>query len=635
MKAPRDRALGQVARAFIEGRWKVSVNQQAIPATVTAPSASQLGQVASVRGSRISVGLARRATPHASRATVGNFMGIRTARSFLAGVITDVSANSRSVAEEQGHYATAHVDLVGEINDYGTPSAEFRRGVTEYPAIDDPVFEIEARELQLIFNVAGTSVLDIGSLQQNESIGAYIDVDEMLTKHFAILGTTGVGKTSAVALTLQALLGKRPELRIFILDVHNEYRRCFVDRAQILNPPNLRLPFWLFSFDELVDVLFSGRPGPDEEIDILSELIPLAKAAYQQNRQQMERAAGKRGEKAIRFTVDTPVPYRVSDLISLLNERVGKLENRSSRLTYSRLINRIETVIDDGRYAFMFENANVGGDTMADVLAQLFRLRPGEQPMTIMQLAGFPSEVVDAVVSVVCRLAFDFGLWSEGAVPLLFVCEEAHRYASADRNVGFAPTRRAISRIAKEGRKYGVYLGLVTQRPAELDPTILSQCSTIFAMRMTNDRDQAILRSAVSDTTADLLDFLPALATAEVFAFGEGVALPARIKLKSLPAHQLPRSEAIANVRDRFGADVDQNFIVSVLDRWRTATSASKSGLEEAKQEIRQANAREAQPQVPAPSIEPDRAAAPKRTLVNRTDLYAAIKGAVPGTHGR
>ena len=122
----------------------------------------------------------------------------------------------------------------------------------------------------------------------------------------------------------------------------------------------------------------------------------------------------------------------------------------------------------------------------------------------MLQLAGLPVEVVDAVVSLLSRLAFDFGLWSDGAMPMLFVCEEAHRYASVDRAVGFAPTRRALLRIAKEGRKYGVCLGLVTQRPAELDPTIISQCSTLFAMRMVNDRDQALLRSAVTDAAANL-----------------------------------------------------------------------------------------------------------------------------------
>jgi DNA helicase HerA-like ATPase len=132
-------------------------------------------------------------------------------------------------------------------------------------------------------------------------------------------------------------------------------------------------------------------------------------------------------------------------------------------------------------------------------------------------------------------MAFDFGLWSDGAVPLLFVCEEAHRYAPGDKSIGFGPTRKAISRIAKEGRKYGVFLGMVTQRPAELDATIISQCNTLFVMRMANERDQNIIRSAVSDVATSLLAFLRSLGTREVFAFGEGVALPTDCALASCP----------------------------------------------------------------------------------------------------
>jgi hypothetical protein len=192
-----------------------------------------------------------------------------------------------------------------------------------------------------------------------------------------------------------------------------------------------------------------------------------------------------------------------------------------------------------------------------------------------MQLAGFPAEVVDAVVSVLCRMAFDFGLWSDGAVPLLFVCEEAHRYASADRAVGFGPTRRAISRIAKEGRKYGVFLGLVTQRPAELDPTIISQCSTLFVMRMANDRDQALVRSAVSDAAATLLSFVPSLATREVFAFGEGVALPVRLTFSELPKTLLPSSEALGAAQKDGGVTPD--FIGAVVERWRGAMMSQKA----------------------------------------------------------
>ena len=371
----------------------------------------------------------------------------------------------------------------------------------------------------------------------------------MLSKHFAVLGSTGVGKSSGVSLLLNEILKSRPNLRVFLLDVHNEYGRCFGDRALVLNPRNLKLPFWLFNFEEIVDVLFAGRPGVPEELDILAEVIPMAKGIYTQY-QNADRIGLKRIDpKTIGYTVDTPVPYRLVDLISLIDERMGKLENRSSRIIYHKLISRIETVRNDPRYAFMFDNANVGGDTMAEVISHLFRLPANGRPMTIMQLAGFPAEVVDSVVSVLCRMAFDFGLWSDGVSPLLFVCEEAHRYASADRNIGFGPTRKAVSRIAKEGRKYGVYLGLVTQRPAELDATIISQCNTLFAMRLANDRDQALLRSAVSDAAANLLSFVPSLGTREVLAFGEGVALPTRLRFKEVPVHQLPRSEATISTR--------------------------------------------------------------------------------------
>src|SRR5262249_45641301 len=159
--------------------------------------------------------------------------------------------------------------------------------------------------------------------------------------------------------------------------------------------------------------------------------------------------------------------YRIADVLSLLDARMGKLENRSSRMIYHKLITRIESVSNDARYAFMFENANIGGDTMAHILGTIFRHPTNNVPVTIMELAGFPSEVVDAVVSVLCRMSFDLGLWSDGAYPLLVICEEAHRYTSVDHSVGFGPTRRALSRIAKEGRKYNVHLGLISQRPAE------------------------------------------------------------------------------------------------------------------------------------------------------------------------
>ena len=548
-------------------------------APTTSTHASALGRVIMVRGSMARFGLF--ATSQISladaRATVGRFVSIRTTTCVIVAMITEVSREGTGASDR--YIATASVDLLGEIHDNGERQ-RFQRGVTSYPTIDDSVEMITNQELRLIYTPTGSDHIHIGTLQQDKTVPAHVDVEEMLNKHFAVLGSTGVGKSSGVSLLLNEILVARPNLRVFLLDVHNEYGRCFGDRTLVLNPRNLKLPFWLFNFEEIVDVLFGGRPGVPEELDVLAEVIPMAKAMYTQY-QKSDRIGLKRlDSKTVGCTADTPVPYRLVDLISLIDERMGKLENRSLRIVYHKLISRIEAVRNDPRYTFMFDNANVGGDTMAEVVSHLFRLPANGRPMTVMQLAGFPVEVVDSVVSVMCRMAFDFGLWSDGASPMLFVCEEAHRYASADRTTGFGPTRKAISRIAKEGRKYGVYLGLVTQRPAELDSTIISQCSTLFTMRLANERDQALLRSAVSDAAANLLSFVPSLGGREVLAFGEGVALPTRLRFKDLPAHQLPRSESTISSSPSATTGHDMTFVAAVLERWRGATSSRDNAAE-------------------------------------------------------
>jgi DNA helicase HerA-like ATPase len=512
-----------------------------------------------------------------TRVTVGKFLGIDTGHSLVIGVLTSVTTENGASGD-----SIAQVDLLGEIKRNGR--THFQRGVSLYPAIGDPVGQISQDELRLVYDLGGPDTITIGTLQQDDSIGAYVHVDEMIRKHFAVLGTTGVGKSSGIALILQETMQARPDLRVFLIDPHNEYGRCFGDRAMVLSPKNLKLPFWLFNFEEIVDVFYRGRPGVEDEVEILSEVIPMAKQRFAGGLGAPDSTPTLRKNDSLRgpgYTIDTPVPYRLTDLLALIDERMGKLENKSAWFRYHRLMTRIETVRNDPRYTFMFDNANVGGDTMVDVVSQLFRLPIDGKPMTVMQLAGFPAEVVDSVVSVLARMAFDFGLWSDGAAPLLFVCEESHRYAPADRTIGFGPTRKAISRIAKEGRKYGVFLGLVTQRPAELDATIISQCSTLFAMRMANERDQNIVRSAVSDAAASLLAFVPSLGIREVFAFGEGVALPTRLRFKELPAHALPKSESIALVKVDPDHAIDRNFLSAVVERWREATMSGRVKLED------------------------------------------------------
>ncbi len=533
---------------------------------------SDLGYVIAVTGSRSSVRLCKHAADDHERITIGRLVVLSAGSSRVIGVISRVGISPAPPDETEGGSVVIEVDFLGEIKLHGTPEAHFERGVSEYPTIGDEVRVLAAEELVLIHRIAHGETIQVGRLQLDSSVPAYVNFDELLHKHFAVLGTTGVGKSTAVALILQEILKKKANLRVFLFDPHNEYSNCFGELAEVVSPKNLQLPFWLFNFEEIVDVFFRGRPGVEEEAEILSEMIPLAKAQYAANlrgdRIQLRKASSNG------FTADTPVPYRVSDLVNLINDRMGKLENRSSWTKYQRLMQRIESLGHDSRYAFMFNSLFVE-DMMVRVLSELFRMPTHGRPITIMQLAGFPAEVVDSVVSVMCRMAFDFGVWSDGAAPLLVVCEEIHRYAPADRKLGFGPTRKAISRIAKEGRKYGVYLGAVTQRPAELDATILSQCSTVFAMRMANERDQAIVRSAVPDAGSSLIELLASLGTREAVAFGEGVALPMRFRFSDMPADRLPRSQSGIHARLDGAGEIDQEFMETVVERWREATTTN------------------------------------------------------------
>lgn len=546
--------------------------------TAAAEPLKSRGQVCAVTGSQASVRFPTAAGSLAADnppITVGSFLGIQRNGTLIVGLTTSIASPTGSNGEQ---HAIGQMDLLGEIRRNEAGTAYFQRGLTEYPVIGDTARLATRQELELVVDVASSKRIALGHLVQDTTIPVYARAEELLGKHFALFGSTGVGKSTAVALLLQGILETLPNLRIFLIDPHNEYRNSFEGRAKILNPRNLKLPFWLFNFEETLNVLLRGRSDLNDEAEILAEMIPIAKAHYAQGASAPSSRVGtRRSDLRSNLTVDTPVPYRLHDLIRLIDERMGKLENQSMRMRYHKLITRIESVSNDPRYSFMFDSANTGGDTMAEVLGVLFRLPTEGKSVSVMQLAGFPAEVVDALVSVLCRMAFDFGVWSDGAAPLLVVCEEAHRYAPSDRSLGFDPTRKAISRIAKEGRKYGVYLGLITQRPAELDPTIISQCNTIFAMRMANDRDQAIVRAAVADAGANQLNFVPALGAGEVIAFGEGVALPVRLRFSQLPEPLIPRAKSVGPMQLDVGDTLDKEFTDAVVERWRGGLSTKRS----------------------------------------------------------
>ncbi len=264
----------------------------------------------------------------------------------------------------------------------------------------------------------------------------------------------------------------------------------------------------------------------------------------------------------------------------MLDDKMGLLENKRDISPYRAIKQRIETLAQDQRYAFMFGHVTVN-DQMAELLGRFFRVPVNGKPITILELTGIPTEIVNVVVSVLCRLTFDFALWGDGHVPVTLVCEEAHRYVPANPSLGFEPAKRAIAKIAKEGRKYGASLCIVTQRPAEIDPTILSQCNTVFALRMANDRDQEIVRAAVADTGSGLLEFLPSLGAREAIAFGDGVSLPTRIKFDLLPKDALPRSSTAKFSEKWNNTTGDANFLAQVVERWRSSGSYQISNMDE------------------------------------------------------
>jgi DNA helicase HerA-like ATPase len=336
----------------------------------------------------------------------------------------------------------------------------------------------------------------------------------------------------------------------------------------------MSLPFWLLNFEEAVEILIGNQPNREVDVEILRDLIPTAKSRYAAN-QRRDRNGMARGKDFVldpsNIGVDTPIPYRTSDLIGAIEDNLGKLELRNDLAPYKRLKAKLESVTRDPRYAFMFGSLTVQ-DNMTQVLARLFRIPVNGKPIAILEMGGLPSEIINVVVSVLARLAFDFGVWSAGKVPLTFVCEEAHRYVPNDKTLGFEPTKRAISKIAKEGRKYGVSLALVTQRPAELDPTILSQCNTIFSLRLTNERDQEILKAGISDAAASLLEFMPTMGAGEAITFGEGVALPTRMKFDLLPPEELPRSNTASFTKNWANDLPDDGFLFEIVSRWRAQT---------------------------------------------------------------
>ncbi len=488
---------------------------------------------------------------------MGALVKVHTRESTVFGMVTGLRVPLPSSESSGKDLKLVELELAGEIRHADGAARCFRRGVSAYPPLDEPVYLASAADLAQVYSRPREPTVPVGTIHQNYAVPAYILIDELFGKHFSIVGTTGSGKSCGVATILNAVIARNPNAHVMLLDPHNEYINGFGERAAILSPVDgLYLPYWLFNFEELVEVII-GSDYNGEQVKILGEAVLAAKQSY----------FVKAGLE--RFgTVDTPAPYRMSDALRFLDSAMGSLNRPDSVAAYQAVKGRILALQSDARYGFVFGARLTLRDELSDILARLFRIPVDGKPVTILDLSGVPSEVLNVVVSVLCRLAFDFALWSETPTPITIICEEAHRYAPRDKELGFEAAKRALFRIAKEGRKYGVSLCVVSQRPSDLAPGLLSECNTIFAFRMTSQEDQDIVRSALPEASHGLMNFLPALRNGEAIAVGEGVTMPTRICFDPLPEGRRPKS-ATASFASAWSKESGGSQIEQTVERWR------------------------------------------------------------------
>ncbi len=502
-------------------------------------------------------GLMGHADPSVAMAgQVGSQIKIRVGNTWLL-----ASIRTQKLHERDHGVIMAQVDFLGEGDEEKLTGRiyNFRRGVTRYPVPGSEVYAVTSSDLKQVYAADARAHVEVGTVFPTRDIRGALYVDAMLGKHFALLGSTGTGKSTCAALILHKICDIAPEGHIVMIDPHGEYSAAFKNNGALYDVNNIAMPYWMMNFAEHCEVFVTSQ-GDDKQIDsdILSRCLLQA------------RAKNRIAETIGKLTVDAPIPYLLSDLTNIIQNEMGKLDKATSSAPFIRLKGKIDELKADPRYNFMFSGMLVG-DTMAEFVGKIFRLPSHGKPISIIDVSGVPSDITSTVVAVLSRLVFDYAIWSrnEPQRPILLVCEEAHRYIPSDRVEKNSAVRSILERIAKEGRKYGVSLGLITQRPSDLAEGVLSQCGTIISMRLNNDRDQAFVRAAMPEGARGFLDSIPALRNRECIICGEGVSIPIRVALDNLEEEKRPASEdpLFSQLWQETGGETE--ILERVVRRWR------------------------------------------------------------------
>lgn len=487
---------------------------------------------------------------------VGSQIKIRVGNGWLLASVRTQRQDSKTAGG-----ILANIDFLGEGDEERLTGRihGFRRGVTSYPIPGALVYPATSKDLREIYAGDGRSAIQVGTVFPTKDIRAGIYIDAFLGKHFALLGSTGTGKSTSAALILHRICEAAPNGHVVMIDPHGEYASAFRNSGIILDVSNLQMPYWLMNFEEHCEVfLTSSGNDRQEDSDVLAKCLLQARM-----KNRLAEAMGK-------ITVDTPIPYLLSDLTSILQNEMGKLDKATSTAPFMRVKSKIDELKADPRYQFMFSGMLVG-DTMADFISKIFRMPTDGKPISIIDVSGVPSDITSTVVALLSRMVFDFAIWAreEKARPVLLVCEEAHRYVPNEKNADGSSVGRILSRIAKEGRKYGISLGLITQRPSDLAEGVLSQCGTIISMRLNNDRDQAFVKAAMPEGARGFLDSIPALRNRECIICGEGVSIPIRVSFDNLEEFKRPASAdpSFSELWQENGGEED--MVQRTVQRWR------------------------------------------------------------------
>ena len=544
---------------------------------LTFDATSNLGKVASVDTSRVLIAVENAAL--LPRAAVGSLVAIQgtTAQEFLIGMTERVTRQLREQTAQPDSMAptTLALEVVPDdslravlLGTYrtieGTVRNRFKRGADSFPQIDRDCFLIEGGNLQRFMGLLGKDLdeaqrLELGHFAIDSSATAIANGDRFFQRHAAILGSTGSGKSCAVSLILERAHARKHS-NIIVFDMHGEYASLANPTAlkdgtvplaiaaafkiagpgDLAKPPEnaLFLPYWLLNREEMLSMILdrSDQNAPNQAARFTTHVREFKDTTLKDEAKETVRAT---------FTVDSPVPYKLSDLLEKLREddtgmkpgRNGEIKgNWNGKLT--RFVSRLEAKAEDRRYGFMFKppEAALKYDWLAKQIVKLLAPGKGKHGIKVVDFSEVPSDVLPVVTGVFARLLYDVQFWMqpETRTPFVFVCDEAHLYLPVREDAGAVEKQALYSfeRIAKEGRKYGVSLLVVSQRPSDVSRTILSQCNNFLVLRLTNDQDQNVVRRLIPDSLVGVLDGLPLLDTGEALLLGDAILLPARIKLK-------------------------------------------------------------------------------------------------------